>query len=77
MKYIHRSALKRVVISIALGMFTGWIVLAFLLQIGAGGAPTGFNDLPFFFYSIEYLAGWLLVSAGCAVLFYMTFKQGK
>ena len=58
-------------------MFFGWIVFAFLLQVSAGGAPTGFNGLPFFYYSVEYIAGWLLVSAGCALLFYMTFTQGK
>jgi len=76
-KLITRLTLKRALISIALGMFFGWIVLAFLLQIGAGGAPTGFNGLPFFYYSVGYIAGWLVVSAGCALLFYKTFAEGK
>jgi len=76
-EHVTHLRLGRVIISIALGMFCSWLVFGFLLQIGAGGAPTALNNLPFFYYSIEYIAGWLLVSAGCALLFYMTFTRGK
>jgi len=56
-------------------MFVSWIMLAFLLQLSAGGAPTAANGLPFFYFSIEYMVGWLLASAVCALLFYQTFTK--
>ncbi len=77
-EHIIRVKLKRAIISIALGLVFGWLGFMVVLVVFEGGAPVGINLIdPMNHGNYELLAGWLLASAGCALLFYMTFTQGK
>ena len=77
-EHVVQPRLGRLIMSIALGLVFGWLGFMVVLVVLEGGAPQGINLIdPIYHGNYELLAGWLLASAGCALLFYITFPQGK